>query len=120
MQVNNLEYSYERSARPELGPRSAQLLITLVERLVARGADVVGYVVCNVQLLATQQSALAVLVAAKAQRVEVPGELDAEIVGGLSQSHPYMREAVLAAMKDVLPRLGSANDLRLRTTLRRS
>ena len=100
MQKNALEFTIQGRRASELGSRRAEALVCLVERLVARDADVLGYVVGNAESLSTADAALAALVAAATQGIEVPAQLDGLLADALFDDS--LREAVLFRMRSIL------------------
>jgi hypothetical protein len=101
LQRNALELTIQGRRASELGLRRGQALVGLVERLVARGADVLGYVVSNAESSSMADAALAALVAAAAQGIEVPARLDGLLADALFDDS--LRDAVLSRMRSILP-----------------
>jgi hypothetical protein len=101
LQKNALEFTIQGRRASELGARRAQALVSLVERLVARGADVVGYVAASADSLSNADAALAALVAAAAPGIAVPAQLDGLLADALFDDS--LREAVTARLHSSLP-----------------
>jgi hypothetical protein len=101
LQRDALELTIHGRRGSEWGERRAAALVSLVERLVARGADVLGYVVANAGSSSMADAALAALVAAAVQRLEVPATLDGLLADALFDDS--LRDEVLSRMRSMLP-----------------